>query len=226
MDAIEAIAKQHGVWVMEDAAQSIGAKYKDRFSGSFGQVGTFSFFPAKNIGCLGDGGAAMTSDEQLADKIRLMRNHGAEERYFYRRIGGNFRLDSMQAAALSVKLPHLKTWENLRRANAEKYNAAFDFLDDIQPPHEAEHCYHVYNQYVIRVLNGKRDELKKALDEKGIANAIYYPLCLHQQVCFADLGYKIGDFPVSEQAADEVLALPIMTHQADEVIAAMQGVFS
>lgn len=217
MDAVESVAGKHGVWVLEDAAQSIGARLHGKMSGTFGHAGIFSFFPAKNLGAMGDGGAVLTDDPALADKMVLLRNHGGHHRYYYDEVGGNFRLDAMQAAVLSVKLPHLETWEKVRRDNAKVYDEQILNRDGCVLPDEMESRYHVYNQYVIRVLNGRRDGVKAFLDAENVGNAIYYPLCLHQQKCFSNLGYQTGDFPVSERAAAEVLALPIYTDQAPQV---------
>lgn len=221
---IAKIAERHGVWVIEDAAQSIGARHLGRMSGTFPLAGTYSFFPAKNLGGIGDGGAVLTDDEGFADQLKVMRNHGGQDRYYYERVGGNFRLDAIQAAILSVKLPHLKAWEERRRANALQYHTALDGHPDVVCPREAPGRYHVYNQYVLRVKNGQRAAYERQLKEQGIAFAIYYPLCLHQQQCFAYLGHQSGAFPQAELAATEVLAIPVLTDRADWVIAALKGV--
>lgn len=225
MDPIIEIGKKHGLRVLEDAAQSIGAKYKDRFSGSMGDAGTLSFFPAKNLGCLGDGGAVLTQNKELGQQIRKLRNHGGFSLYHYEEIGGNFRLDALQAAVLSTKLPYLKEWEATRRKHASYYDSRFASVDGLTPPVAMPFAYHVYNQYVLRVNATGRPALQEQLKEKGIASAIYYPLCLHQQTCFEYLGYKKGDFPEAEKAADEVLAIPLLTDQyeqvADAVVEAM-----
>ncbi len=223
MDAIIEIAEQHHLWVIEDAAQSIGAKYNGRMSGSFPLAGTYSFFPAKNLGAIGDAGAVMTDDDNFAQQLRTMRNHGGQNQYFYERVGGNFRLDAIQAAVLSVKLPYLKVWEEVRRKNAAFYDDAFGDFSDLGRPVQAANCHHVYNQYVLRVLDGKRDQYVERLKKAQVSYAIYYPLCLHQQACFSGLGYKTGDFPIAEKAADEVLAIPIMTDRAEQVVAALVG---
>ncbi len=213
MDPINAIARTHGLWVVEDAAQSIGALYHGRMCGSLSTIGTYSFFPAKNLGCLGDGGACVTNDAALAEQIEVLRNHGMKPRYYHKLVGGNFRLDALQAAVLSVKLPYLKGWEKQRRAAAAAYTGLLSGNDLFVPPTETPGNYHVFNQYELRVKQGRRDAAVAKLTEAGIGNAIYYPVPLHLQECFAGLGYKRGDLPVTEQACDEVLALPIL---ADE----------
>ncbi|MCB1051158.1 MAG: DegT/DnrJ/EryC1/StrS family aminotransferase [Acidobacteria bacterium] len=222
LDPILATAARNGLWVMEDAAQSIGARYKEKMSGAFGTMGTFSFFPAKNLGGLGDGGAILTHDEVLADKMRTLRNHGGKTLYFYEFIGGNFRLDALQAAILSVKLPHLLDWEAVRRTNAAFYQAELKDIEDITVPVEMPNRHHVYNQFSLRITNGQRDAYKKRLESEGIGHAIYYPLCLHQQGCFSYLGHAEGDFPIAEQMAQEVLAIPVFTDQPEVVVEALK----
>lgn len=217
LDPILDLAARKGLWVMEDAAQSIGARYKGRQSGSFGQLGTLSFFPAKNLGCLGDGGAVLTHDAALADRLIALRNHGGKTTYHYEMIGGNFRIDALQAAMLSVKLPHLPGWEAMRRNSAEEYRRALADQDTLQLPRELPDRYHVYNQFTLRCLQGTRDGYKRRLEHDSIGHAIYYPLCLHQQECFRYLGHAAGDFPVAERLAGEVLSIPILTEHGARV---------
>ena len=210
MDALLAVAVEAGVPVIEDAAQAIGATYNGRAAGSMGVAGCFSFFPSKNLGAFGDAGLITTTDRGLAEKIRLLRNHGAEPKYFHKRIGGNFRLDAIQAAVLRVKLPHLPTWTSMRRANAGRYARLFaeaGLTDRVTLPVEPEGCFHIYNQFVVRVPD--RDRVRARLAEHGIATEIYYPVPFHLQECFAHLGHSRGDFPEAERAADSTLALPI-----------------
>jgi dTDP-4-amino-4,6-dideoxygalactose transaminase len=196
--------------VIEDACQAIGATDNGRQAGSMGTVGCFSFFPSKNLGGFGDGGLVTTNDASLAREIRLLRNHGAEERYFHQMIGGNFRLDAIQAAVLRVKLPYLAGWTAMRRANADRYRRMFlDVMPEgpIGLPREPGSKFHIYNQFIVRVP--QRDAVKAYLTDAGIGTEIYYPLPFHQQACFASLGYKTGDFPAAESAAQSTLALPI-----------------
>ena len=181
-----------------------------------GTTGCFSFFPSKNLGGLGDGGMITTQDEELGERIRQCRNHGSKPKYFHKWVGGNFRLDTIQAAGLLIKLKHLDAWHEGRRANAAKYNDLFAGCDAIVTPSVREHNESIFNQYVIRV--SKRDEARQFLKDNGVGCEVYYPLSLHQQECFAELGYSEGDFPVSEKAAAEVLALPIYAELADEQI--------
>jgi dTDP-4-amino-4,6-dideoxygalactose transaminase len=193
--------------VIEDAAQSIGATYKGRPACSIGTCGCLSFFPSKNLGGLGDGGMVLTQDADFAERCAIMRNHGATSRYFHDAVGGNFRLDTIQGAYLSVKLRHLDAWSEGRRRNAARYNELLADVNEIATPVIAEHNVSIYNQYVIRAAD--RDGLNAFLGENNIGTSIYYPLSLHEQACFADLGYASGDLPHAEQAAKEVLALPI-----------------
>ena len=208
MDPLLDLAQRAGVTIIEDAAQAIGASYKGRQAGTMGAVGCFSFFPSKNLGAFGDAGLLTTNYESLAREARLLRNHGAEPKYFHERIGGNFRLDAMQAAVLRVKLPHLEGWTEARRRNAERYDRLFAASGaEVALPVRAEGCRHIFNQYVIRVQ--ERDALRTALDARGIGSEVYYPVPFHLQECFAPLGYQRGAFPAAEAAAAEVLALPI-----------------
>lgn len=210
MDPILEHARRAGVPVIEDAAQAIGARYKGRPAGTMGTIGAFSFFPSKNLGAFGDGGLVVTDDEALAREIRLLRNHGAEPKYHHSRIGGNFRLDALQAAVLRVKLPHLPAWSAMRRRNAERYRRLFidaGVTDRITLPTWSADREPIFNQYVIRVA--RRDEVRARLEAAGVGTEIYYPVPFHLQECFAPLGHRRGDFPAAEAAADEVLALPI-----------------
>jgi dTDP-4-amino-4,6-dideoxygalactose transaminase len=203
------VARPRGIAVIEDAAQAIGCRYHDRPVGTWGAIGCFSFFPSKNLGAFGDAGLVTTTDAALAKKLRLIRTHGMEPKYYHHLVGANFRIDAMQAAVLRVKLPHLQSWSDARRANAARYRALFAEagLDEVTLPVEAPNRTHIYNQFVIRVPG--RDRLKKHLDAAGIGTEVYYPVPFHLQHCFADLGYKPGAFPVAEAAALSSLALPI-----------------
>lgn len=219
MDAILDVAARHGLPVIEDAAQAIGATYKGKSAGSFGTAGCLSFYPSKNLGAAGDGGMIVTRDEALAARLAVMRNHGMQPRYFYRFIGANFRLDAVQAAVLLVKLPHLGAWSEARRRNAKWYDARFAG-SAIRTPFVAPECAGIYNQYVVRL--SRRDEAVEFLKARGIGTDIYYPLPLHVQECFRYLGYSPGDFPHAEAASREVLALPVypeMTPEQREYVA-------
>jgi dTDP-4-amino-4,6-dideoxygalactose transaminase len=216
MDALVAIAAEAAVPVIEDAAQAIGARYAGRQAGVMGTVGCFSFFPSKNLGAFGDGGLAVTDDASLAKELRLLRNHGAEPKYMHARIGGNFRLDAIQAAVLRVKLPYLDSWTEGRRRNAARYGDLFarSGLDGrVGLPVEAEGRRHIYNQFVVRLPD--RDSVRAELAAREIGTEIYYPVPFHLQACFADLGYARGDFPHAEEAADRTLALPIYAELSD-----------
>ena len=211
MAALNAIAEREGIPVVEDAAQAIGAAEDGIRAGAMSAVGCFSFYPSKNLGGMGDGGFVTTNDDVLAKKLLALRVHGSEEKYYHKYVGLNSRLDGFQGAVLRVKLPHLDTWTDKRRANADNYKTLFTDLgltEQIGLPVERENAKHIYNQYVIRVPN-HRDELRAYLTEKSIGTDIYYPVPLHLQECFGYLGYKNGDMPESEKAALETLALPI-----------------
>jgi dTDP-4-amino-4,6-dideoxygalactose transaminase len=221
MDPIMAIAKRHGLYVIEDAAQAIGAQYKGRKAGAIGTAGCFSFFPSKNLGGLGDGGMIVTQDAALADRLAQCRNHGSKPQYFHKWVGGNFRLDTLQAAGLLVKLPHLDAWSAKRRANAQRYDELLAGIDEVTTPAVRDFNVSIYNQYCIRVP--RRDELQQHLKDAGVGTAIYYPLSLHHQECFATLGYGKGDFPASEAAAAESLALPIYAELTDEQLRHVAG---
>ena len=226
MDALMGIAETNDIFVIEDAAQAIGAEYQGRSAGSIGHLGIFSFFPSKNLGAFGDGGMVVTNDSMLSKRVRMMRNHGGKTKYENQFVGGNFRLDALQAAVLRVKLRHLDSWTRGRQENAALFRRLFTEAGITLPvgvdlskekgitlPIEKEQRRHIYNQFVIRAF--KRDELKEYLSRNGIASEIYYPKSLHEQECFKDLGYKTGDFPESERAAKETLALPIYPELTD-----------
>jgi dTDP-4-amino-4,6-dideoxygalactose transaminase len=221
MDPILDLARRTGVPVVEDAAQAIGATYKSKPLGGLGAFGCFSFFPSKNLGAFGDAGLLTTNDDALAKKARLLRTHGMEPRYYHHLVGANFRMDALQAAILRVKAPHLAGWTERRRANAARYRALFaeaGVLDRVTLPSEAADRHHIYNQFVIRTPD--RDGLKQHLDKAGIGTEIYYPVPFHLQPCFSYLGYRAGQFPVAERAANESLAIPIYS----ELTAAQQQV--
>ncbi len=218
MAPILEIAAKHGLGVVEDAAQAIGAEYRGgRRAGSMGTMGCFSFFPSKNLGGLGDGGMVVTNDEQLAERLQVLRVQGGKPKYYHRVIGGNFRLDTLQAAVLGVKLPHLDRWTKLRQQHAELYESLFREMKlestyGVRLPHaaykqEGVSHYHIYNQFVIAVP--KRDALRDSLKEKGVGTEIYYPVPLHLQECLVSLGHRAGEFPEAERVCRDLVALPI-----------------
>jgi dTDP-4-amino-4,6-dideoxygalactose transaminase len=216
MDPILDVAKAKGIPVIEDACQSLGAAYKGKKAGALGDFGAFSFFPSKNLGGFGDGGMVTTNDDGFAATLRALRMHGETSRYHHKLVGGNFRLDALQAVVLHVKLPHLDTWAEGRRQNAAEIERRYfehggrTFEEGgVAFPREARGRHHVYNQFVVRVARGRRDELKERLVRLRIGHAIYYPVPLHLQECFAGLGGKEGDFPEAERAAMETLAIPV-----------------
>lgn len=211
MESLGEISRKQGVPIVEDAAQAIGAEEDGKRAGSMGEIGCFSFYPSKNLGGMGDGGFMTTNDDALAHKLSALRVHGSEERYYHKWVGLNSRLDGFQGATLRVKLPHLDSWSDRRKQNADRYRELFTdagLTEQIAIPYERENGRHIYNQYVIRVPN-RRDALKQFLTENEIGTDIYYPVSLHLQECFAYLGYREGDFPESERASRETLALPI-----------------
>lgn len=212
MGPILDIARDRDAAVIEDAAQAIGATYPSRDgvkpAGTMGEMGCFSFFPSKNLGALGDAGLVTTNDNALGEKLRKLRNHGAHPKYYHALIGGNFRLDTLQAAALLVKLPHLDAWHEARRRNAAYYDERIDAAGVIKPRIAYERAHHIYNQYVITVPD-RREELRAFLRDRRIGTEVYYPVPFHLQECFAYLGHRRGEFPNSEYAADHTLALPI-----------------
>ncbi|MBT8320081.1 MAG: DegT/DnrJ/EryC1/StrS family aminotransferase [Eudoraea sp.] len=231
MDAIMEIAKKHNLFVIEDNAQAIGADHQFRDgskqkAGSIGHVGATSFFPSKNLGCYGDGGAIFTNDDELAHTIRGIVNHGMYERYHHDVIGVNSRLDSIQAAVLNAKLPHLDAYCDRRRDAARKYSKAFQGQEHITVPKTVRGCEgicdscdcHVFHQYTLRIANGKRDKVAEHLQKKGIPFGIYYPIPLHKQKAYADERYREEDFPVTNQLVKEVISLPMHTELDDEQI--------
>ena len=218
MDTICEMATQYGIPVIEDAAQSIGAEYKGRRAGSLGRAGTFSFYPTKNLGAFGDGGMITTDDAEMAERLTALRVHGSTGKYFHKWIGINSRLDAIQAAVLRVKYRHLENWTEGRQRNAEHYRMQLTKVGiPVTLPTPAEYqTRHVYNQFVIRCPD--RDRLQSYLKARGIGTEVYYPIPLHLQPCYSELGYRRGDFPVSEKMADESLALPIYPELAAEDI--------
>jgi dTDP-4-amino-4,6-dideoxygalactose transaminase len=235
MELIKEIAHSNGLWIIEDAAQAIGSDYIRNSAppqrvGSIGDVGCFSFYPSKNLGGYGDGGMVTTNDDELAERIRLLRVHGASSKYYYQYIGINSRLDALQAAVLLVKFRYLEEWTDKRLKNAAYYDQLFDEIRHqdlgIEIPYVQYNNRHIYNQYVIRVP--KRDELREFLAQEGVGTDVYYPLPLHLQECYQDLGYAKGDFPHAEQAARETLALPIypeLTLEQQEYVVSKIGEF-
>ncbi len=221
MNPLVRIARQHGLRIIEDAAQAIGTEYSDGArAGSIGDIGCFSFFPSKNLGAFGDAGLCTTRDPELAEHLRVLRVHGGKPKYFHAFIGGNFRIDELQAAILRVKLKHLDAWTAARQRNAAYYTAAFEragLAPHIVTPRAPAAGRHIFNQYAIRAE--RRDELRAALTGREIGTEIYYPVPLHLQQCFAHLGYQRGDFPESERAADETLALPVYPELAEAQLA-------
>lgn len=216
MDELMAIAEEYNLYVVEDAAQAIGAEYKGRKAGTIGDLGCFSFFPTKNLGAYGDGGMVVTNDDELAARVQILRVHGSKPRYYHRVVGVNSRLDAVQAAILRLKLTHLSEWTVARQHVAARYDELLRDVDGIELPYCAADRSHIFHQYTIRVKNGRRDELRTHLKEQGIGTSIYYPRPLHLQECFQDLGYKEGDLPNSEEASHEVLSLPVFPELTGE----------
>jgi dTDP-4-amino-4,6-dideoxygalactose transaminase len=217
LDPILEIARADKLFVIEDAAQAIGSRYNNRFIGTFGDFGCFSFFPSKNLGGAGDGGLITTNDPQMAERLQMIRVHGSKEKYFHEIPGTNSRLDALQAAVLRVKLRHLDQWEAGRQNRADRYRKLFDQKSPAShityPPVPPAKFHHVYNQFTVRAHS--RDALKQSLRLAGVPSEIYYPLCLHLQGAFKDLGYQPGDFPISEAASHEVLSLPVYPELSD-----------
>ncbi|MPY89836.1 MAG: aminotransferase class I/II-fold pyridoxal phosphate-dependent enzyme [Luteitalea sp.] len=217
MAEVTSMAREAGIAVVEDAAQAIGARYRDQPVGSLGTLGCFSFYPSKNLGACGDGGLVTTNDQALAERVRLLRSHGASQQYRHEVVGGNFRLDALQAAVLRVKLPHLPAWTACRQANAARYRQLFAERAPEAPvrlPVEAPDRTHIYNQFVLRVP--ARDALRAHLAAAGIGTEVYYPLPFHLQPCFASLGYRRGGLPEAERASAESLALPVFPELSEE----------
>lgn len=232
MAALNAISEKHGIPLIEDAAQAIGAEENGVRAGNMSAVGCFSFYPSKNLGGMGDGGFMTANDDEIAEKLKALRVHGSKERYFHKWVGLNSRLDGFQGAVLRVKLPHLDEWSDKRKSNAERYGELFSaagIAGEITLPYERPNVRHIYNQYVVRVRAG-RDELRAFLAEKGIGTDIYYPVPLHLQECFEFVGYKAGDLPEAERAARETLALPIYpelkAEQQEYVVASIAEFFA
>ena len=222
MEAINIIARKHGIAVIEDTAQAMGAQYiaadgSRSFAGTIGDIGTTSFFPSKNLGCFGDGGALLTRDPELAEKVRIIANHGQRKKYYHESIGVNSRLDTVQAAILDVKIKYLEDYSARRQQVAERYDNSLGSLSGLTIPVRASYSTHVFNQYTCRITGGRRDELKDYLQDKGIPTMIYYPVPVHLQEAYAVYGYKKGDFPVAERLCSEVISLPIHTEMKPEV---------
>ncbi len=221
MEPLMEMAREHGIHVIEDTAQAIGAHQisggKSHAYGTIGHIGCTSFFPSKNLGCYGDGGAIMTSDEDLHAKIKMIANHGQSRRYYHDRIGVNSRLDAIQAAILRIKLKHLDKYNQARRAVADAYDSAFAQMDLLTTPHRSDHSTHVFHQYVMRVADGRRDDMVKHLQEKEIPHNIYYPVPLYKQKAFAEFS-DVDFLPVTEALCEEVIALPIHTEMTQEMI--------
>ena len=222
MAPIVETASNYNLSIIEDAAQAIGAKYRDKYAGSIGDFGTFSFFPSKNLGGFGDGGMITTNSSDHFERLKMIRNHGSKPKYFHKIVGLNSRLDALQAAILRVKLKYLDGWTTARRKNADTYRELFRSAGLAAPkgvvtlPQEVEHRYHIYNQFVLSVP--ERDKLREHLADSGVATEIYYPLPLHLQECYKDLNYAKGDFPVSEGAAVTSLALPVYPELTGDAI--------
>jgi dTDP-4-amino-4,6-dideoxygalactose transaminase len=226
VEEIDALARARGATVIEDAAQAIGARTTlasgvDAPAGSVGAAGAFSFFPTKNLGGFGDGGLVTARSSELAETVRKLRVHGGRQMYHHEMVGTNSRLDALQAAVLRAKLPHLEAWTRARRAHACAYEGLFQGLDEVRPPVVAEGNHHVYNQYTLRVR--RRDELRTWLSDRGIGSGVYYPVPLHLQECFGELGYRAGDLPVSEALSHEVLSLPVFPELDEAQLAEVAG---
>jgi len=222
MEAILAIAKKHNIAVIEDTAQAMGAEYiyKDgttAFAGTIGDIGTTSFFPSKNLGCFGDGGALLTQNVELGERVHIIANHGQRKKYYHETIGVNSRLDTVQAAVLNVKLKYLNSYSAARQKVAKRYDESLGQLSGLIIPTRATYSTHVFNQYTCRIESGKRDELKESLQNKGIPTMVYYPVPVHLQDAYQVYGYKKGDFPVAERLCEEVISFPIHTEMKDEI---------
>lgn len=221
MEKIEAIAEKYNLFIIEDAAQALGADYiynggKKKKAGTIGNIGCTSFFPSKNLGAFGDGGAIFTEDPELGKKIQFLVNHGMTKKYYYEYVGVNSRLDTIQAAILSVKLKYLDKYNYARQKAAAFYDNAFKSISTLTIPAKSDFSTHIYHQYTLRIGKGKRNSLQTYLDKNSIPSMIYYPVSLHLQAAYRDLGYRVGDFPISEQICNEVLSLPIHTELNDQ----------
>lgn len=216
MGPIVEIARKHGLFVIEDAAQAHGATYKGQRVGTFGDIACFSFYPGKNLGAYGDGGAIVTNNDELADQLRLLRNHGQKIKYEHLVVGYCDRLDNLQAAVLGQKLPHLDSWNEGRRTRAAIYDECLQNVPAIVTPFVSPDCQHVYHLYVIRVTDGRRDELQSFLQEEGVATGLHYPIPVHLQEAYSGLGYEVGDFPICEGVAKQGLSLPMFSELTDE----------
>ena len=224
MGSILELARKYQLKIVEDCAQALGAEYRGRKVGSLGDVGCLSFFPSKVLGAYGDGGMVITNDPDVAERAKMLRNHGCKEKYYHLIPGFNSRLDSLQAAILRVKLRHLNEWIELRRQKASVYCQLLEQIDEIKPPYVAPYSYHIFNYYTIRLASRlSRDKLKEFLGSQGVATAIYYPLSLHLQEVYKPLNYKPGDFPQSERAQEEVLSLPMYPELEDQQIEGLVG---
>nr|WP_198160815.1 DegT/DnrJ/EryC1/StrS family aminotransferase [Pedobacter panaciterrae] len=222
MEAIIEIAKKHNIAIIEDTAQAMGSEYiyqdgSKAFAGTIGDIGTTSFFPSKNLGCFGDGGALLTQNAELGEKINMIANHGQRKKYHHETIGVNSRLDTIQAAILDVKLGYLNDYSAARQKVAAKYDSAFNSLSGLNIPARAKYSTHVFNQYTCRIEKGRRDEFKSYLQEKGIPSMVYYPIPVHLQQAYKIYGYQEGDFPIAERLCKEVISLPIHTEMKDNV---------
>lgn len=219
MDSLIELTQPRGIPIIEDAAQAIGAEDRRRRAGSMGTIGCFSFYPSKNLGGAGDGGMLVTNDLEQARRLHMLRVHGEETKYHHKIVGINSRLDALQAAVLRAKLPHLDEWTTGRQRKAQQYELMLvdaGLAEQIEVPYVRRNARHIFHQFVIRVRDGRRDALREHLSERGVGTDIYYPVPLHLQECFAYLGYKEGDLPVAEQAANETLALPVYPELTDE----------
>jgi dTDP-4-amino-4,6-dideoxygalactose transaminase len=225
MDPLKKIADKHNIFLVEDCAQAHLAEYNEKKIGGLSEIGSFSFYPGKNLGAYGEGGAVITNNEKLAQKMKMLRDHGAEEKYHHSIYGHNYRMDGIQGAVLGVKLKHLHDWTNGRRRVAQKYNELLADIEGLILPKEMEYAKHVYHLFVVQVKSSrglsvetqnKRDEFQKYLSENGISTGLHYPIPLHLQKCFAHLGYKKGDFPVTEALADQGISLPMFPELTDE----------
>ncbi len=225
MEAILELGKGHNLKIIEDCAQALGAEYKGKKVGSVGNTGCFSFFPAKNLGAYGDGGMVVTNDPQIAEVVRMLRQHGSKTSYYHIIPGFNSRLDALQAGILRIKLRYLDSWNSLRRQKASLYMQLLGEIDGIEPPYIAEHVESSANYYTIRLRNRSinRNKLREYLGSKGINTAVYYPLSLHLQEAYKPLSYKLGDFPVSELAQEQVLSLPMFPELSEEQIKEVVG---